>query len=786
MSTTLIKPVFDSIPSELTDLPQWVLWKSVSRVKKNGVSTNTKVPYSARTRSQVSITDQSELSTFDDACVEYLSSDFSGIGFVLLPAGEITAIDLDSCISDGVIADWAMSIVRQCESYTEISVSGTGLHIFLIGRLPHGISGRIDNQRGIEMYCEQRYLTITGKTIPGFTRMRDSQVTIDLVFDNYFGTVVYDEVKIGDYDFDPDAPITAVEDMPVSEAVKAMITDGRGMDKYKDKNGGEDRSLALFHVTEDLIYAGVNKESILVAFTDARNYLGKAALERRGHDVESARRWLWQYTIAKVHGRHHADIEAFRDLEEADFGLDLDSPGFDSITDACPVKEATKPRKIDWTGVPFDKTNYERNASLFMKHTPCFRVSKVPYIWDSMCYRRSNDDVLERRVTEALMKRNFPLSTMNAAITMIKRRTAVDRMIRTPGIMSCLNGMINLRPIWKGEMPVLMEHSPKFHCTSVSGFVYDPDAKCPLFMKVLNEWCNDDPVILRSLVQAAGLMITNNTSFHKIFVFEGKSRSGKGVLTSIITALVGEDAFSGTSLNAMAGPHGTASLVDKNIISVGDARQAFKGLISAVLEILLNIAGGDKVDINPKGAASYSEVIRACLLISTNQLPRFSDPQDALLNRLHVIPFRRTFFGREDRGLTEKLMKELPGIFNLFIGGAIDAVKNGLVESEEGQEYKAEVRKMQNNVGHFADTYMVITGDPDDRVEVEEVYTTYLKFCHSEEFAPKSRNQFGRELKAHTGVDNGRMLVSEGRSRAYIGAKMKDEEVKILEMDDWF
>src|SRR5262249_17247946 len=61
----------------------------------------------------------------------------------------------------GVIQSWASDIVRQLSSYTEVSPSGTGLHIIVQARLPAG--GRRTGH--VEMYDRARFFTMTGNRV---------------------------------------------------------------------------------------------------------------------------------------------------------------------------------------------------------------------------------------------------------------------------------------------------------------------------------------------------------------------------------------------------------------------------------------------------------------------------------------------------------------------------------------------------------------------------------------------------------------------------------------------
>lgn len=98
--------------------------------------------------------------SYEDAERSALRSDNHGIGFVFTQEAGMTGVDLDNCrdADSGEIADWAMDIMGDVDGYTEISPSGTGVHIIARGRKPEGGSRRGD----VEMYDRGRYFTITG------------------------------------------------------------------------------------------------------------------------------------------------------------------------------------------------------------------------------------------------------------------------------------------------------------------------------------------------------------------------------------------------------------------------------------------------------------------------------------------------------------------------------------------------------------------------------------------------------------------------------------------------
>lgn len=150
---------FDKIPPELTMDERWVVWQYVER---NGKST--KVPINPVSRQYAKSTDPSTWASFQTARAALAGHD--GIGLMLRPdeTHQLVGIDLDHCIEDdGTIAPWALSIVKDLDSYTEITPSGRGLRIFVNGELPPG--GR---KRGhVEVYDRDRFLTVTGHHLEG-------------------------------------------------------------------------------------------------------------------------------------------------------------------------------------------------------------------------------------------------------------------------------------------------------------------------------------------------------------------------------------------------------------------------------------------------------------------------------------------------------------------------------------------------------------------------------------------------------------------------------------------
>ena len=147
--------------TELGELRQWVCWKMLK--EKN------KVPFNAMTGKPASSTRQDSWTDFNTAVNEVIgmkncnsSEPYTGIGFVFTASDPYVGVDLDKCIStSGHIEQWALDIIKDLDSYTELSPSGKGFHIFVRGDKPH--SGCKTNKFSkVEIYSKERYFTFTG------------------------------------------------------------------------------------------------------------------------------------------------------------------------------------------------------------------------------------------------------------------------------------------------------------------------------------------------------------------------------------------------------------------------------------------------------------------------------------------------------------------------------------------------------------------------------------------------------------------------------------------------
>ena len=163
------------IPDALQGIPRWVVWRYVEEVdNETGEVDYDKPPVNARTGGLASSTNPQTWCTFAEALAAYGRGKLDGIGFVLHrpkredgkeESGGLVGVDLDDCRepATGEIQPVALEIIRELDSYTEVSPSGAGVRLFLYGDLPpHG-----RKKGAFENYQSGRYVTVTGNHIDG-------------------------------------------------------------------------------------------------------------------------------------------------------------------------------------------------------------------------------------------------------------------------------------------------------------------------------------------------------------------------------------------------------------------------------------------------------------------------------------------------------------------------------------------------------------------------------------------------------------------------------------------
>lgn len=146
------KSLSSIIPDELKRQKTWVGYV----LKPNGKRSD-KIPMNVMTGKPAKSNDPETWTDFETAEGLSVQRGYSGIGFMFQPP--YVGVDLDHCIKDGVIAPHALAILKTLNSYSELSPSGTGIHIICKGEIKQA---RKVSKIGLEIYTKGRFFTVTG------------------------------------------------------------------------------------------------------------------------------------------------------------------------------------------------------------------------------------------------------------------------------------------------------------------------------------------------------------------------------------------------------------------------------------------------------------------------------------------------------------------------------------------------------------------------------------------------------------------------------------------------
>src|SRR5215469_14477596 len=128
--------LYENIPTELRVRPQWVCYRRTPN--KQGKTQN--IPFLSTGERPASCTACADWSTFEQACAAVANpyTKLDGISYVLTADDGFVCVDLDHARNPetGVPDLWAREIIDKIGSYTEVSPSETGYHIFARGKVP--------------------------------------------------------------------------------------------------------------------------------------------------------------------------------------------------------------------------------------------------------------------------------------------------------------------------------------------------------------------------------------------------------------------------------------------------------------------------------------------------------------------------------------------------------------------------------------------------------------------------------------------------------------------------
>ncbi len=310
-----------------------------------------------------------------------------------------------------------------------------------------------------------------------------------------------------------------------------------------------------------------------------------------------------------------------------------------------------------------------------------------------------------------------------------------------PARLICLkNGLLDL------ESRQLMACSPDFFTLNALDFAYDAAAGDPKqWLTFLDQLWEDDQESQDTLQELFGYALTCDTSQQKLFMMEGPKRSGKGTTARVLTAMIGRDNVRAPTLTSLGKDFGVQPLIGKQLAIISDARLSLRAEVHNIAERLLTISGEDTVTVDRKHREAWTGRLGTRFIIFTNELPILADASGTLISRFILLRLTESFYGREDLGLTDRLLTELPSILNWALDGWQRLQERGhFKQPKSSQGALQELEDLASPVKAFVRDCCDVGSDRE--ILKNALYQTYKGWCDDGGLRPKSLSIFSRDL----------------------------------------
>ncbi|MBY0262108.1 MAG: hypothetical protein K2Q20_07170 [Phycisphaerales bacterium] len=755
-----------SIPAALRERDQWVCWRYE---EKNGK--RTKVPINPRTGRRASVTTPSDWTSFDKAVAGSNVQDCDGVGFVFTADDPFCGIDLDGCIDEaGMIVPAAREIVDSFNSYTEVSPSGRGVKMFIRASKPEGSGCRskaIAGFKETEVYDRDRFFTVTGRRLPGtHLEVAARQAELEGLSARLWRTAKPARLSpaTGGAGFEGD------DEQLVGLAKNAMNGAGFAALWAGDASRhGDDRSAADLALCNHLAFwTGRDAERMDRLFRVSGLYRDK-------WDAKRGETTYGRFTIAKA---IEGCTEAYASGRPRASACPAPVPttGNDRGDDALPAPLGFRdpvsgrmvlcPKRTVPTGDAYLNGFHAHADGWTLRHyAGQFRA------WKDNRYRRVEDGTLMKEILPWLhgsvmpkynsRKRSYELvpfeSNPKTAGQVLDTVRAAAHLPESTVWPSWLDGGDGRDPaseilccrslnLHLPSMRILPPTPALFTLMSLD-VDFDPRAPSPTrWFEFLRELFGDDQESIDLLQDWMGYCLTRDTRQQKMLLIVGPPRSGKGTIARVMRALLGEGNVAAPTTSSLTGNFGVQPLIDKPLAIISDARFGGKDVMTSI-ERLLCVTGEDAMTVDRKYLDQVSLKLPTRFMILTNEPPSLSDASTAIVKRFMVLKLKRSFFGKEDEHLSERLMVELPGILRWAIQGWQRLAERGrFVQPRSGEDLIHSMEELASPISAFIRECCVL--GPRLRVPTEDLFNAWQQWCAQRSCPSGNLAAFGKLLSA--------------------------------------
>lgn len=744
--------MYENIPSELKKLKQWVCW------------TNDKMPKNPYTGGNARSNDKDTWADFDTAVKAVTKYGFGGVGFMF--ASGYFGVDLDKCLDN---QDFIDEFVETLQSYTEISKSGTGIHIICRGDLPEGAR----RKGNVEMYNSGRYFIMTGNLYnPQYNKIRDCTDEVKVLHSKY----LYTET--------PKVAPKAVEPIDLS--------DREIIDRARNCKSGAAFQL-LYSGNWQGVWSSQSEADLALcnqlAFWTQKNayqmdsIFRSSGLMRNKWDTKRGIYTYGENTIQKA-------IANCREVYEPKIVQDDTSLAIGLFRNGQ--------QRVDTPKNQYDMTDTGNAQRLRDKYNGDIRYSFVRKKWfywtgkvwavDYTGEIKKLADVIVNEIKkeafaepdeskqEELLKWANKTASSRGKEAMIKETQHLEGIPilteETDGFtdyINCQNGIINLR---NGE---LIPHDSNYMMTKISYAEYDNSGKKPeMWLKFLDDVTNHDKELQDYLQKCVGYSLTGSIREQCMFFLYGIGNNGKSTFLDIIGDLLGTYSANVQPETIMLKRSGDGG-ANSDIARLKGARfvvseeptegvRLNEGLVKQLTgggKVTCRFLYGDEFEYNPEFK----------IWVGTNHKPVIRGTDTGIWRRVRLIPFEVNIpKDKVDKNLKYKLRKELPQIMKWAVDGCIKWQNEGFTSPERVEKATAEYKLEMDVLANFCEACVVIDYDSTEKFKATDLYGIYTAWANqnNESFVMSSRkffNEITKKLPEKTrnssGITYGKIKITD-------------------------
>lgn len=358
------------------------------------------------------------------------------------------------------------------------------------------------------------------------------------------------------------------------------------------------------------------------------------------------------------------------------------------------------------------------------------------------------------------------IHNLKNAVASTERKAMVnsEEFDQHPFLLNLANGIMDLQSGQFGE------HQREFYLTRQSPVKYDANARCPLWDNFLFEVMGGNTNLVEFLQKAVGYSLTGSTEERVLFILYGNGFNGKSTFLETILALLGKYEYALTTstntfmLNKYQQPipNDVAALRNMRFVYASEG-EIGQRLAEARIK---QLTGSETVPARYLYGEWFNYRPTFKLFLGTNHKPKIIGTDDAIWDRIRLIPFTQCFRDRCDTKLGEKLQTEMPGILNWALEGCEIWIQEGLGCPQEIKEATGKYRTDSDLLGDFLDD----TCEDDTRGEVSsgELYTIYKTWCMQNGEKEVSSKVFKAAME-----ERGYTYTKSGGKRRYLGLKIQ-------------